>query len=219
MGFFCLTTLKYCGFSFVFNATYKYSIWSNISIISSIIQGVFSVTCPHPDIFLVARIEKVLQGGINHCAEPYMKSSDSTKVPTHTRSSLQPPLKAVCSPVLSRFHQIILHYAQIIIPVLSADQSHKHSTQALTLAVQLRLCTLKGPWWVVMWFRRGEKCEMYLHIVKEECVRVLSRLLCVLVLWLAACWIFYSAKWWNVNHCSCFPPGGTEGPEKCQAGM
>uniref|UniRef100_A0A671N9H6 Dedicator of cytokinesis protein 9-like n=1 Tax=Sinocyclocheilus anshuiensis TaxID=1608454 RepID=A0A671N9H6_9TELE len=42
--------------------------------------GVFSVTCPHPDIFLVARIEKVLQGGITHCAEPYMKSSDSSKV-------------------------------------------------------------------------------------------------------------------------------------------
>ncbi|CAL8322032.1 unnamed protein product [Merluccius merluccius] len=43
-------------------------------------QGVFSVTCPHPDIFLVARVEKILQGGITHCAEPYMKSSDSTKV-------------------------------------------------------------------------------------------------------------------------------------------
>ncbi|KAG1942330.1 dedicator of cytokinesis protein [Pimephales promelas] len=43
-------------------------------------KGVFSVTCPHPDIFLVARIEKVLQGGITHCAEPYMKSSDSIKV-------------------------------------------------------------------------------------------------------------------------------------------
>uniref|UniRef100_A0A8C2CN49 Dedicator of cytokinesis 9b n=1 Tax=Cyprinus carpio TaxID=7962 RepID=A0A8C2CN49_CYPCA len=43
-------------------------------------KGVFSVTCPHPDIFLVARIEKVLQGGITHCAEPYMKSSDSNKV-------------------------------------------------------------------------------------------------------------------------------------------
>ncbi|XP_073726915.1 dedicator of cytokinesis protein 9 isoform X1 [Misgurnus anguillicaudatus] len=43
-------------------------------------KGVFSVTCPHPDIFLVARIEKVLQGGITHCAEPYMKNSDSSKV-------------------------------------------------------------------------------------------------------------------------------------------
>uniref|UniRef100_A0A8C5CXK5 Dedicator of cytokinesis 9b n=1 Tax=Gadus morhua TaxID=8049 RepID=A0A8C5CXK5_GADMO len=43
-------------------------------------QGVFSVTCPHPDIFLVARLEKVLQGGIAHCTEPYMKSSDSVKV-------------------------------------------------------------------------------------------------------------------------------------------
>ncbi|XP_045444718.1 dedicator of cytokinesis protein 9 isoform X14 [Pipistrellus kuhlii] len=43
-------------------------------------QGIFSVTCPHPDIFLVARIEKVLQGSITHVAEPYMKSSDSSKV-------------------------------------------------------------------------------------------------------------------------------------------
>ncbi|XP_034072742.1 dedicator of cytokinesis protein 9 isoform X6 [Gymnodraco acuticeps] len=43
-------------------------------------QGVFSVTCPHPEIFLVARIEKVLQGGITHCTEPYMKSSDTAKM-------------------------------------------------------------------------------------------------------------------------------------------
>ncbi|CAF93418.1 unnamed protein product [Tetraodon nigroviridis] len=43
-------------------------------------QGIFSVTNPHADIFLVARIEKVLQNGITHCAEPYIKTSDMNKV-------------------------------------------------------------------------------------------------------------------------------------------
>uniref|UniRef100_A0A8C6Q4W9 Dedicator of cytokinesis 11 n=1 Tax=Nothobranchius furzeri TaxID=105023 RepID=A0A8C6Q4W9_NOTFU len=39
--------------------------------------GIFSVTNPHADIFLVARVEKVLQNGITHCAEPYMKTPDT----------------------------------------------------------------------------------------------------------------------------------------------
>ncbi|CAN9509721.1 unnamed protein product [Ophioblennius macclurei] len=42
-------------------------------------QGIFSVTNPHADIFLVARVEKVLQNGIAHCAEPYIKTSDISK--------------------------------------------------------------------------------------------------------------------------------------------
>uniref|UniRef100_A0A8C6W0M9 Dedicator of cytokinesis 11 n=1 Tax=Nothobranchius furzeri TaxID=105023 RepID=A0A8C6W0M9_NOTFU len=40
-------------------------------------RGIFSVTNPHADIFLVARVEKVLQNGITHCAEPYMKTPDT----------------------------------------------------------------------------------------------------------------------------------------------
>lgn len=42
-------------------------------------QGIFSVTNPHADIFLVARVEKVLQNGITHCTDPYIKTSDVTK--------------------------------------------------------------------------------------------------------------------------------------------
>uniref|UniRef100_A0A671XVV7 Dedicator of cytokinesis 11 n=1 Tax=Sparus aurata TaxID=8175 RepID=A0A671XVV7_SPAAU len=45
----------------------------------TLIHGIFSVTNPHADIFLVARVEKVLQNGITHCAEPYIKSSDINK--------------------------------------------------------------------------------------------------------------------------------------------
>ncbi|XP_019724229.1 dedicator of cytokinesis protein 11 isoform X2 [Hippocampus comes] len=42
-------------------------------------QAIFSVTNPHADIFLVARVEKVLQNGITNCAEPYIKASDINK--------------------------------------------------------------------------------------------------------------------------------------------
>ena len=35
---------------------------------------------PHSDIFLVLRINKILQGGIGQCTEPYVKSFDNPKV-------------------------------------------------------------------------------------------------------------------------------------------
>jgi hypothetical protein len=42
-------------------------------------QALFSVTCPNPEVYLVARIEKVLQGTISSCADPYIKPGDSYK--------------------------------------------------------------------------------------------------------------------------------------------
>uniref|UniRef100_A0A672SMX5 Dedicator of cytokinesis protein 11-like n=1 Tax=Sinocyclocheilus grahami TaxID=75366 RepID=A0A672SMX5_SINGR len=50
-----------------------------------VFQGSFSVTNPHTDIFLLARVEKVLQNGITHCAEPYIKTADISKVCRHNK--------------------------------------------------------------------------------------------------------------------------------------
>ncbi|XP_049302733.1 dedicator of cytokinesis protein 9 isoform X2 [Bactrocera dorsalis] len=43
-------------------------------------QAVFSVTAPHPDIYLVLKVEKILQGSIVQAAEPYLKTGRDPKI-------------------------------------------------------------------------------------------------------------------------------------------
>lgn len=43
-------------------------------------QAILSVSAPNPDIFLVVKIEKILQGGINNTSEPYIKAGKDPKM-------------------------------------------------------------------------------------------------------------------------------------------
>ncbi|KAK7072638.1 Dedicator of cytokinesis protein 9 [Halocaridina rubra] len=54
-------------------------------------QAVMSVTRPHSDIFLVVRIEKVLQGSVSQIVEPYLKSIDPKSI-----QKLQRTIKTCC---------------------------------------------------------------------------------------------------------------------------
>lgn len=55
-------------------------------------RALFSVSNPHPDIYLVLRIDKVLQGAINTASEPYIRSGKDSRL----GSKVQKSAKAFC---------------------------------------------------------------------------------------------------------------------------
>lgn len=61
-------------------------------------QAILSITAPHPDIFLVVKIDKILQGGINNTTEPYLKSNKDPKLALKLHKNVK------------AFHQKIGHF-------------------------------------------------------------------------------------------------------------
>ena len=51
-------------------------------------RAVFNLSRPHPDVFLVVRVEKVLQGALSKCLEPYLKG-DALKSGNKVRKQMK----------------------------------------------------------------------------------------------------------------------------------
>ncbi|XP_078488155.1 dedicator of cytokinesis protein 9-like isoform X4 [Ciona intestinalis] len=84
-------------------------------------KGIFSVTNPHSEIFIVAKIEKVLQGSIKSCTQPYMKSDGdnhkvAAKVLKHAKSACQ------------RLGQYRMPFAWTAKPLFDNDKGHISNT-------------------------------------------------------------------------------------------
>lgn len=52
-------------------------------------QAILNVTVPHPDIFIVVRIEKILQGGINQSTDAYLKAAKDSKMGAKTLKTIK----------------------------------------------------------------------------------------------------------------------------------
>lgn len=44
------------------------------------LQAIFNINNPHPDIFLIVRIDKLLQGNIYQISEPYLRATKDPRL-------------------------------------------------------------------------------------------------------------------------------------------
>lgn len=52
-------------------------------------QAILSINNPHPDIFIVVRIDKILQGTINQVTEPYVKAAKDPRLGLKVHKTVQ----------------------------------------------------------------------------------------------------------------------------------
>nr|XP_037877673.1 dedicator of cytokinesis protein 7 isoform X2 [Bombyx mori] len=78
-------------------------------------SAIFEVQNPSPDVFLVIRVEKVLQGDINECVEPYIKDDKN-------REKVRASAQAACSR-LGKYRMPLAWSAVSLLNILSGSNS------------------------------------------------------------------------------------------------
>uniref|UniRef100_A0A673M914 Dedicator of cytokinesis protein 7-like n=1 Tax=Sinocyclocheilus rhinocerous TaxID=307959 RepID=A0A673M914_9TELE len=112
-------------------------------------SAIFSITYPSPDIFLVIKLEKILQqGDIGECCEPYMvmKESDSTKH-KEKLEKLRAQAEQMCTR-LGRFRMpfawTAIHLLNIVSSVGGLDRSDSDSDTATERMLRVSVLLQEG---------------------------------------------------------------------------
>ncbi|CAG9567548.1 unnamed protein product [Danaus chrysippus] len=83
-------------------------------------SAVFDILNPSPDIFLVVRVEKVLQGDVNECVEPYIKDDKN-------REKVRASAQAACTR-LGKYRMPLAWSAVSLLNILSGSNSLERDT-------------------------------------------------------------------------------------------
>ncbi|XP_050362134.1 dedicator of cytokinesis protein 7 [Nymphalis io] len=87
-------------------------------------SAIFDILNPSPDVFLVVRVEKVLQGDVNECVEPYIKDDKN-------REKVRASAQAACAR-LGRYRMPLAWSAVSLLSVLSGAAERDHERDAHT---------------------------------------------------------------------------------------
>lgn len=77
-----------------------------MSWLNSAKQAIFNVSNPHPDIFLVVRIDKILQGSINQACEPYVRAAKDPALGIKIRKQVQAYSQRYCTIVFFKVYML-----------------------------------------------------------------------------------------------------------------